>query len=488
MSLADIFGLATKKDILRVEEEKKQLNGQLETALTQLSGYQTTLYGWLNNGQPVQLADNTFTYIQAGYQMNADVFTCVDLILTKLCQCGVNVYEVSKDKTSQVQKYRNLLQSDTAEARIKARAIELKAMKETYFPPISDLLMTPNKLQSWGDWLRNYAGFYLLTGNSYNYYNGINPANRKWGEMYVLPAQFMQIISGGPMQPVKGYRVINQRFFGSDMFDFEATSVSHLKSFNPNYNNYGSQLYGQSPLMAYRMTLQKNKDTRIEGNKQVVNGGPLGIVSPKDGNTKWTADQGQDFKDQLMKKNRYSGGDVVDRLFASGTPIEFQQIGLAVADMMLLESLNFDRKDIANAYHIPITLLNDMSASTDNNVSAHMKQFIYNVIIPLANMISDKLTRDICPPYNTNGKTYVIQIDPTTLPDMQDDMTKVATWFNTAWWTTANQKLQGMGFETSTEPNMDKVLVPNNMMLIDDLSVTDAQFTQAAGMAAPGKL
>lgn len=484
MGLADILGLATKKDIIRVEEEKKQLNGQLETALTQLSGYQTTLYGWLNNGQPVQLADNTFTYIQQGYQMNADVFSCVDLILTKLSLCTPTVFRVKKQNKTAVQKYRNFIQSGTKEGLYKALQIKAKTMDEVYFAPISDLLNNPNKYQSGIDWMKHFFGFYLLTGNTYNYYNGINPKNRKWGEMYVLPAQFMQIISGGPMQPVAGYRVINQRFFGSDIFDFDVASVGHMKTFNPNYTNYGSQLYGQSPLMAYRMTLQKNKDTRIEGNKQVVNGGPLGIVSPKDSGAKWTADQGQDFKDQLMKKNRYSGGDVVDRLFASGTPIEFQQIGLAVADMMLLESLNFDRKDIANAYHIPITLLNDMSASTDNNVSAHMKQFIYNVIIPLCNIGSDKLTRDICTPYSDGQYDYVIQYDALSLPDMQDDLTTVAQWMNQAYWITPNEKRQGMGFDTLTDPLMDKIIIPSNLMMLDDLGMTDNQFTLAGAQVA----
>lgn len=488
-----MFGLVSKKELydietrqIELESELKKANqalaltgNELSNALSQLSGYQTTLYGWLNNGQPVQLADNTFTYVQQGYQWTGDVYSCIDLILTKLTQCTPTVYEITKDKVSQIQKYRNLLQSDTNESRIKAKAFELKAMKETYFPPISDLLNTPNKLQSWVDWLKNYAGFYLITGNSYNYYNGINPKNRKWAEMYVLPAQFMQIISGGPFDPVKGYRVINQRFFGSDMYDFSAETVSHMKTFNPNYTNYGSQLYGQSPLMAYRLTIQKNRDGRIEANKQMVNGGARGILSPGNKDATMTPDQARDLKEQITRKVSSGSSEIIDRIYASGAALNWQQIGLPVSDMMLLESLDFDRKDICNAYHIPITLMNDMSASTDNNVSAHMKQFIYNVIAPLANIISDRLTRDICTAYNTNDKQYIIQIDPTTLPDMAEDMGKVATWMAQSWWVTPNQKLQGMGFETSKEPNMDKVILPANMMLLDDLSVTDTQFTNA---------
>lgn len=486
MGLGSLLGLATKRDVEEVQIklidkdfEVKKLNNELQTALSQLSGYQTTLYGWLNNGQPVQLADNQFTYVQQGYQWNADVYSVVDLILQKLAACTPIVYEVTKDKVSSVQKYRNLLQSGTKDGLIKAKGIELKAMKEMYFPAISDLLNTPNKYQTYSDWIKHYGGFYLLTGNSYNYYNGINPANRKWGEMYVLPAPFMQIISGGPFEPIKGYRVINQRFFGSDQYDFQATSVSHLKSFNPNYTNYGSQLYGQSPLMAYRLTIQKNRDGRIEANKQMVNGGARGILSPKAGAPPLNADQAQQLKEQISRRVSSTSNELIDRLYASAAGLDWQQIGLPVADMMLLESLQFDRTDICNAYHVPVQLLNNTEASTDNNMQHAMKQFIYNAVMPLANMISDRLTRDICPAYATGDKTYVIQLDVTTLPDMQDDMQNVANWMNTSWWLSPNQKLTGMGFGASKEPLMDKIILPSNMMLLDDLSIADQTITDA---------
>jgi HK97 family phage portal protein len=207
------------------------------------------------------------------------------------------------------------------------------------------------------------------------------------------------------------------------------------------------------------------------------NGGAMGILSPGPNSPEMTSVQAADLKEQIAK--RRGGNELIDRIFASGATLNWQQIGLPVSDMMLLESLQFDRTDIANIYHIPITLLNDMSASTDNNVSAHMKQFIYNCVMPLANLISDKLTRDICPAYNTPDKKYVIQIDTTTLPDMQEDMGNVANWMNTSWWLTPNQKLQGMGFGESREPNMDKIIIPSSYTLLDDLSMTDANFTQA---------
>lgn len=478
----DVFGLVPKEKLLEIERksfetetELKKITQAMDAVVNLNTSYQSALYGFLNNGQPVQMADNTFTYVQEGYQFNADVYTCVDLILKKLSACTPIVYEVTKDKISSVQKYRNLIQSDTHEARIKAKALEIKAMKEVYMPDITNLLYTPNPYQTYSEWLTHYAGFYLVSGNTYNFYNKIN---KKPKEMYVLPSTFIKIMSGGPMKPIAGYRVINQRFFGAAQFDFAPDEVSHLKTFNPNYTNYGSQLYGQSPLMAFRLTLQKNRDGRIEANKQMKNGGAMGILSPKQGAPALTPDQGRDLKEQIASKHRATG-DLIERIFASGASLDWQQIGLPVSDLQLLQSLQFDRTDIANAYHVPITLLNDMSASTDNNVAAHMKQLIYNAIIPLANIISDRLTRDICPVFNTNERQYIIQLDPTTLPDMSEDNAKVAQWLLDAFWLSPNQKLQAMGFQTSSEQNMDKILVPSTYRLLDDLSMDSSQFTNA---------
>ena len=315
MGILSVLGLAKKEEVEivafeksleidRVEGEVKRLNQQLEVVANLNTSYQTALYGFLNNGQPVQLGDNTFTYIQQGYQFNADVYSCVDLILQKLAACTPIVYEVTKDKLGSVQKYRNLLQSNTVEGQIKAKAIELKAMKEVYMADISDLLYKPNPYQTYSEWLKHYAGFYLLTGNTYNYYNYLNPKIRKPKEMFVLPASFVSIMSGGALQPIKGYRIINQRFFGASEYDFSADQVSHLKTFNPNYTNYGSQLYGQSPLMAYRLTLQKNHDSRIEANKQMKNGGAMGILSPKAGAPPLNPDQAKDLREQISAKHR----------------------------------------------------------------------------------------------------------------------------------------------------------------------------------------
>jgi phage portal protein BeeE len=263
------------------------------------------------------------------------------------------------------------------------------------------------------------------------------------------------------------------------MYDFEAGNVSHLKSFNPNYTNYGSQLYGQSPLMAYRLTMQKNKDGRIEANKQMVNGGARGILTPQAGQQPLNPDQARDLKEQISKRVSSSSSELIDRIYAGAAPLTWQQIGLPVADMMLLESLQFDRTDICNAFHIPVTCLNDMSASTDNNVAAHMKQMIYNAVMPMANLASDRLTRDICPQYSIGNKTYIIQLDTTSLPEMSADMGALATWAGTSWWLTANEKRTAMGFGASNEANMDKVIIPSNNMLLDDLVISDAQFTQA---------
>lgn len=469
-----IFGLSTKKEVTRqIESTISAVANKLATA----GLYNEKLFAWINNNQPIFWEDNPTSYVQNGYQSNGDVYSCVDLILTKLSYCPLIEYTVKADKIQDSNKFKALATSDYAKAKL--YQLQTKAMVETQTQGIQDLLNKPNAYQTTTEWLKQLAGFYLLTGNSYNYYNGL-PGSKKWKEMYVLPAPLINIISGGPFQPVKGYNVFNSINYRNDVPDFEASNVSHLKTFNPHFSTYGSQLYGQSPLRAYISTLVRNKDARLEQNKQMKNGGVFGILSPDSGAPAITDPKIKaDLKKQL--ETAKNSQDIVSRLFVSGAPAKWLQIGLPSTDLQLLESLALDRIDICNAYHINPVMLGNMNASTDNNMDWAAKQFVYNCVMTLGNTITDKLTRDICPPYETGGEKKMIMFDYSVLPEMSDDMDKVASALEKMYWLSVNEKREYQGWGRSPEPDANKILVPSTYKLLEDISLTDNAFTNANG-------
>jgi len=439
--------------------------------------YNEKLFSWINDNQPIFWEDNPNNYVKNGYQSNGDVYSCIDLILTKLSQCPILIYSVKN--TNQAKRYKSLVTTDYAKAEL--YRLQTKALQEAEIDGIQKLIHTPNPYQTTTEWLKQLAGFYLLTGNSYNYYNGL-PGSRKWKEMYVLPSPLLNIISGGDLKPVKGYNIFNSVNFRNGVPDFPGEQVSHLKTFNPNFTTYGAQLYGQSPLRAYIMTLVRNRDARIEQNKQVKNGGTFGILSP-DTAAGAPAISDPKVKADLKKQleTAKDSMDIVSRLFISGAPAKWLQIGLNSVDLQLLESLNLDRIDICNAFHIHPSLLGNTDAATDNNMEWASKQFIYNCIMTLGNTITDKLTRDICPAYETNGEHLMLMFDYSVLPELADDMGKIAEALSKMWWISANEKREYQGWGKSPEPNASKIIVPSGYQLLEDIDLTPNLFSNGNG-------
>ncbi len=455
-----LFGLATKAEVQRT----------VANEVAKLGLYNEKLFGWMNNGLPVLWNDNPQNYVQLGYQGNGDVYSCVDLILTKLAYCPLLLYSVKDDKQQAAQKYKSLASTNYAKAEL--HRVQTKAMTEVYVQQLHDLVAKPNKYQTTTEWLKQLAGFYLLTGNAYNYYNGL-PGSKKWTEMYVLPSNLIHIVSGGDLMPVKGYNIISSINWQTGVVDFNADQVSHLKTFNPNFTTYGSQLYGQSPLMAYIGTLVRNKDSRIEQNKQIKNGGLFGILAPDTSNGAPVISDPKvkaDLKKQL--ETAKDSTDIVSRLFISGAPAKWIPMGLPSTDLQLLESIGLDRIDICNAYHIHPSLLGNVAAATDNNMEWAAKQLVYNCVMTLGDAITDKLTRDTCPAYEKAGEKLMWMFDYSVLPEIQDDMGKVD-------FLTMNEKREFMQWGKSTEQNADKLLVSKSMSLLEDIDMTTATFTNA---------
>lgn len=474
----DLFGLSisTKATIQRAINTGVT---RAATNLAQVGLYNEKIFNWINDNQVIFWEDNPLNYVKNGYQGNGDVYSCIDLILTKLCYCPILVYSVKAGQQAQAKKYKSLMTTDFAKAEL--YRMQTKALTEVSIPGIDALIAKPNEYQTTTEWLKQYAGFYLLNGNSYNYYNTL-PGSKKKQAMYVLPAPLISIVSGGEFQPIKGYNVFNSYNYKTNggVPDFPGADVSHIKTFNPQFTTYGSQLYGQSPLRAYILTLIRNHDSRVEQTRQAKNGGPFGILSPDTSNGAPTISDPKvkaDLKKQL--ETAKNADDLISRLFVSGAPAKWLQIGLPSVDLQLLEAIGLDRIDICNAYHIPPQLMGNTEASTDNNMQWAMKQLIYNCVMTLGNTITDKLTRDICPAYETSGEKLMLMFDYSVLPELADDMSKIATALASMYWVTTNEKREFQGFGRSLDKYADKILVPKNYQLLEDIDLTDTTFTNA---------
>ena len=450
-------------DKVFASQVQKQVNEQL-------SLYNLNAFKFINDGSPIYLDDKAATYIDEGYLTVGSVFEAVNLIMKKVVASPPVVYEVKNE--AKLQKYRNLIKSDSIESKALALQVKAQAVEEVEPGEIMALLNKPNPLQSYKDYIRQLTGWYLLTGEAIAYQNG--PSKDKVTESFPLPPHIIDIISGGMFQPIKEYIL---KFSPDTQYAFPTEQVRRIKMFNPLFDASGSQLRGMSPLRSYLNKLARVKAGDKEVNKQLNNGGSYGFLAPKNAEDFLTPEQRQALTEKLKKAK--ASKDEVGRILTSTIALEFQQIGLPIGDLQLLEILQGTDEDIYRAYSIPL-VYRSTDASTMNNEQHASKKLIYDAVQPIAEDIGELLTRIMCEPVNKRtGKKYYIELDTSSLPEMQNDMKALTDWLEKAWWIPANMKLEMQGFGRIDAENMDIPLAPKNLVRVDMLHLTDEGFSQA---------
>ncbi len=207
--------------------------------------YNKLLYQWLGTSIVMQDA-NDLTYIREGYQRNATIYSIINLITKASTTIPFQIYEVNNETSAK--QYKSITSGIMdGNAMYKANILRKRAFTELKDTPLENLLNRPNPEQSFSTFLQELIAFGKLTGNRYIY--GVKPEtgpnSDKFGQLYVLPSQLVQIVSDGLLEPVAGYRIIYNA-----TVEVAPEDICHIKDFNPDYNSAGSNLYGQSPLRA----------------------------------------------------------------------------------------------------------------------------------------------------------------------------------------------------------------------------------------------
>jgi len=134
--------------------------------------------------------------------------------------------------------------------------------------PLGKLLYRPNPQQSWGDFVTQYLGHLISTGNVFilaiRNEAGLNKGQVQ--QLWVMPTSTEILPGTGWMTEVRGYRVARQDG-GYDTF--RSDEVLHLKKFN-----LGNSPYGLSPITAGTLPLTSINYALNQRIQQLANGGP----------------------------------------------------------------------------------------------------------------------------------------------------------------------------------------------------------------------
>ena len=431
--------------------------------------YNKAIYNWLGESI-VWNPENDTTYINEGYRKNSTVYSLVNIIAKAASSIPFQVYEKVNDNDYKRYKAMNNGILDPSVMH-KANYLKKKALVELHNTDLHKLLERPNPAQSYASWITELIAFGKLTGNRYIY--GIAPETGngagKYKELYVMPSQLIEIISGGYMQPVKEYAI---EYNGQ--YKIPADQICHIKDFNPYFDGSGSHLYGQSPLRAGLRSMTTNNEAVQTGVKYLQNQTARGVLMSDEGDLNEV--QAQQLKDKFRKN--FQGADNAGDIIITPKKLSWVNFGLNASDVSLIEQYNASIKDLCNIYNVPVTLLNNTESSTFNNVKEAKKALYQNCVIPELNKIQDELNRWLAPKY---GEKLCIEFDYSVIPELQEETEKVVNQMAQAWWLTPNEKRAAMSFGTDEEnPILYDYYIPANLIPAsgNDIDLEDPQPAQ----------
>lgn len=413
---------------------------------------------------------NGTTYVEKGYNLNSIVYSVVNQQSTKTASIPYYIRKI-EDKTAK-RKLNRLTKATnndlSIQQKIKQSVLESKAYAEDEkeFP-----LEVPNPNQTWTEFHSLYKTFLALTGNVYIYIlspeDGMNAGTPI--AIYLLPSQDVQIVTKdkanmlGVESPIKEYILIQ----GNQYLSFEAEKIIHIKYSNPNYDENGAHLYGQSPLEAVLKNIQSSNKAVDLNIKTLQNGGAFGLIHGK--NVALDEGQAKEIKERLSEMN--TSTEDLSKIAGVSAEIGFTRLSLTAQELKPFDYLDFDQKQICNALGWSDKLLNNSESSDyGGTVSQYRRQVITDNIQPDLMLLQDSLNKYFLPLFKGYDDCELVY-DISELPEMQQDTKAMVEWavqLLDRGVINRNETRSIVTFNKVDDANMDVYTVANDLLTLDE--------------------
>jgi HK97 family phage portal protein len=405
------------------------------------------------------------TYIQQGYQKNAWVYSIVSKCAKKFSQVPWYHYKIKTQERKTWAEYQQLTKDrlfDT-KAIIEARKMRTKSVDQVVVDsPLSKLLNKPNRNQSGAQFRENLYGYKLLTGEGNIWFSRIEESARPT-EMFIIPKQNLALIKGGDPWAIAEYKILlsgqefrnpkeNVLMWRFPNYDFDSLSLSHLR--------------GQAPLDAGLLLMQSSNEAAERLIAMNKNQGVAGAVFDKAKRDFPTPAQAGFIRQQFNEI--VNDNDLAGQIAWLTGDLGYIQFGLDAGQLKLLEQSDVQFKGLCNIFDVPWQLFGN--ADSYENRKQYKRDFVYDNIAVAAYGLRDELNAKLIPEFNLDRDRDVIDCDVMALPELSEDLKTQAETLSKLWQLTPNQVLEYIGYDKSTDPNMDKIYIPSGLTPIDELN------------------
>lgn len=427
----------------------------------------------LIGGQIVMYKDNKVQYIEKGYSYNDIIYSIIQLILNKAKIAPWGPYTI-KDEKAYAQLVSLRKELNKPGNFVRAKELSHKALQEyTADGRLNELVKYPNENQTFSDLNESLFGYKLATGDYYEQWQVANGGLNRGKPLILsaLPSQYMEI-KGSKTLPVveDGYRLQ----LGT-IIDFTKDEVLHEKYWNPEWDVYGTQLYGMSPLKAALRRIQRNNEAQIAGLSAFKNMGPPHIITPDTDREELlsalTWEQMGAVKERVDAEFN-SGATNANKTAYVNAPLKVQELGLSPVDLAILESEQFDLRMLCNVFGVPSQLMNDPENKSFNNSKEGEKALTARCAIPLLNSRRDSLNRKLQSLDAYKGTNIILDYDQTVYTELEEERAEQAEWMSKSPHLTLRMRYQIQGLEIPPgipDEVLDTVFLPNTYVPAQDL-------------------
>jgi HK97 family phage portal protein len=421
---------------------------------------------------------NIEKYVSEGYNVNADVYSIVEQISSKLISIPFYIKEIkdygANTKMNRLLKAANYTPNLTQ--KLKATELEIKALSDGEFEMP---FVKPNPNQEWNEFFKLTETFLKLSG-SFFWYKLAPKEGAQAGEpiqLYCLPAHKMEIFLKSDADllsvenPIDYYELAD----GNVNVQFRPEEIIHVGVSNPNFGLSGEHLYGHSPLRAvWKSILASNKGQELNIS-MLKNAGVFGFIHSKGSN--FNVEQGKAIKDRLLEAST-SKADFSNIMGAS-TDMGFTRISLTPEELQSFEFLKYNQKQICNALGWSDTLLNNDDGGKFDKQAIELKRVLTNTVIPDAKIIEHAFNTQVLNEIKSyKGKCLIF--DYKELSEMQEDLDVMSKWCSLLVDKGVMNRLTAqkmMRLPESEDPLMETYTVKDDVMSLEDAIMPTDELT-----------
>ena len=169
------------------------------------------------------------------------------------------------------------------------------------------------------------------------------------------------------------------------------------------YPNPLDEFSALSPIAAARLGADTASAMMRSNRNMFTNGMQLGgIVTPDTDKVSFSSEQAAELEQMLGK--RFKGADKAHKWAVLRYEAKFQQMQVSQKDAEYVEGLNITLRQVANAYGIPVPLLNEMSHATLANAREYERLLWTHAMVPDAQLRAEEIVEQFLPLFRTRTR------------------------------------------------------------------------------------